>query len=128
MNYKEAHNYIFNEIGDEGYTLLNIIAKDEIKNGLKLIMELTNCNIDDAKLIWVDLKMEYGTSETNPFVESYTHPISYSNPNIPKCPTCGSTNIRKIGTGERAASVIGFGILSRKINKTWKCNNCSHTW
>ena len=48
--------------------------------------------------------------------------------NVPKCPTCGSTNIRKIGTGERAASVIGFGILSRKINKTWKCNNCSHTW
>lgn len=48
--------------------------------------------------------------------------------NHPKCPTCGSTNIRKIGTGERVASVIGFGILSRKINKTWKCNNCGHTW
>lgn len=48
--------------------------------------------------------------------------------NKPKCPTCRSTNIRKIGTGERAASVIGFGLLSKKINKTWKCNNCGHTW
>lgn len=46
----------------------------------------------------------------------------------PKCPTCGSTNIRKIGTGERVASVVGFGLLSKKINKTWKCNNCGHTW
>lgn len=48
--------------------------------------------------------------------------------NKPKCPTCGSTNIRKIGTGERVASVVGFGLLSKKINKTWKCNNCGHTW
>lgn len=48
--------------------------------------------------------------------------------NQPKCPTCGSTNIRKIGTGERVASVVGFGIFSKKINKTWKCNNCGYTW
>ena len=48
--------------------------------------------------------------------------------NTPKCPTCGSTNIRKIGTGERAVSVIGLGLLSKKINKTWKCNSCGHTW
>ena len=38
--------------------------------------------------------------------------------NIPKCPTCGSTNIRKIKAGERTASIIGFGIFSRKANKT----------
>lgn len=48
--------------------------------------------------------------------------------NQPKCPTCQSTNIRKIGTGERVASVVGFGIFSKKINKTWKCNNCGYTW
>ena len=44
------------------------------------------------------------------------------------CPTCNSTNIRKIGAGERAASIIGLGLFSRKINKTWKCNDCGHTW
>ena len=46
----------------------------------------------------------------------------------PKCPHCQSTNIRKIGTGERVVSVVGLGLLSKKINKTWKCNNCGHTW
>lgn len=34
----------------------------------------------------------------------------------------------KLGTGERVASVVGFGIFSKKINKTWKCNNCGYTW
>lgn len=48
--------------------------------------------------------------------------------NIPKCPTCGSTNISKIGTSERVASVIGLGLLSKKINKSFKCNNCKYTW
>lgn len=47
---------------------------------------------------------------------------------LPKCPTCHSTNIKKIGTGERVASVVGLGLLSKKINKTWKCCNCGYTW
>ena len=46
----------------------------------------------------------------------------------PKCPTCQSTNIRKIGTLERGASVGMFGLFSKKINKTFKCNNCDYTW
>lgn len=50
------------------------------------------------------------------------------NKNIPKCPTCGSTNIHKIGTGERVASVAMIGIFSKKINKSYKCLNCKCTW
>ena len=48
--------------------------------------------------------------------------------NIPKCPTCGSTNVRKMGGVERGASIAAFGIFSKKINKTFKCGNCGYTW
>lgn len=48
--------------------------------------------------------------------------------NQPHCPTCGSTNIRKISGVERGASVAAFGIFSKKINKTFKCGNCGYTW
>lgn len=50
--------------------------------------------------------------------------------NIPKCPMCGSTDISPISTGERAMSIIGLGIFSKKINKSFKCNNpkCKYTW
>lgn len=48
--------------------------------------------------------------------------------NMPKCPTCGSLNVRHISGGERVASVGFFGILSKKINKTFKCCNCGCTW
>ena len=44
------------------------------------------------------------------------------------CPFCKSTNVRKIGSGERAVSVLGLGLLSKKINKSFKCNNCGGTF
>lgn len=47
---------------------------------------------------------------------------------VPKCPTCQSTNIRKMGGVERGASIAAFGIFSKKINKTFKCGNCGYTW
>lgn len=48
----------------------------------------------------------------------------------PKCPMCGSTNISKISSLNRTVSIVGFGILSKKIGKQWQCNNpkCKHMW
>lgn len=48
--------------------------------------------------------------------------------NVAKCPTCGSTNISKIGLVNRAVSVGVFGLASSKIGKTHKCNSCGTTW
>lgn len=48
--------------------------------------------------------------------------------NTPKCPTCGSTNIKLITATERATSILGLGIFSKKINKSYKCLNCKYTW
>lgn len=45
-----------------------------------------------------------------------------------ECPYCHSTNIHKITGTERAASVIGLGLLSKKINKSFKCKNCGGTF
>lgn len=78
--------------------------------------------LHDKDIIEYELKMSQFRAQVN--VQNEIKQQS----NQPKCPTCGSTNIRKIGTGERVASVVGFGIFSKKINKTWKCKNCGHTW
>ncbi len=46
----------------------------------------------------------------------------------PKCPTCSSTDVEKIGTGERVVSVALFGLFSRKVTKTYRCNSCGYMW
>lgn len=46
----------------------------------------------------------------------------------PKCPSCGSSNVSKIGVVGRAVSFKLVGFASSKIGKTHKCNNCGTTW
>ena len=53
---------------------------------------------------------------------------SSKNQNLPKCPTCQSTNIKKISDLSKAASVAMWGLLSQKVKKQWHCNNCGSEW
>lgn len=48
--------------------------------------------------------------------------------NIPKCPTCSSTDIKKISDLSKAGSVAMWGIFSRKVHKQWHCNSCGSEW
>ena len=137
MNYNEAYNYIFNEIGEEGAYLLDYIANDKMNEAINLIQKLTQCSINDSKAIWVDLKNEYGNEETNPFFEksslppqqqAYNCAVAQELLNKPHCPICNSTNIKKISGLSKAGSVAMFGIFSQKVKKQMHCNNCGYEW
>ena len=62
----------------------------------------------------------------NPVI--YTKPQSQQNTNKPKCPTCGSTNVKHISTLNRAVSIGVFGLFSSKIGKNYECLNCKSKW
>lgn len=47
---------------------------------------------------------------------------------VAKCPTCRSADVSKISGAERTISILGLGIFSKKINKSFKCNSCGYTW
>lgn len=47
---------------------------------------------------------------------------------VPRCPTCGSSDIKKIST---TAKVIGaglFGLLSKTAKSQFECKNCGYKW
>ena len=84
------------------------------------------CLVCRYKLKYIEgtKKIEYAPDPTgNQFTRKETVVKS-----TPKCPTCGSINVEKIGTGERVASVAMFGLFSKKINKSFKCKSCGYTW
>ena len=89
---------------------------------VNMLVEKYNCGFDEARMV-----ADYFIDGTLP-QKKVSNSSSSSNVNIPKCPTCGSTNISKIGFGERMLSVGTFGLLSKKMNKTFKCKNCGMTW
>lgn len=48
--------------------------------------------------------------------------------NVPKCPTCGSTNVNKISATKKAAGFVAVGVFSSNFGKTMECKNCGYKW
>ena len=46
----------------------------------------------------------------------------------PHCPTCQSTNIKKISATSKAVNAGLFGLLGNKRKKQFHCNNCGYEW
>ena len=59
-------------------------------------------------------------------VEAYER--ACRNKNVPKCPTCGSTNIKKISSMSKAVGMLTLGILDADIHRTFYCKNCGYRW
>lgn len=80
----------------------------------------SNCPLCNNELILLDT-----------ITSDYYQPTPKTNTqseNIPKCPTCQSTDIKKIGAFDRATSVAFLGLASSKIGKQFQCNNCGYKW
>ena len=56
-------------------------------------------------------------------------PFEYaSQNNQPKCPTCQSTNIKKISALSRGAHAYAFGLFSKTARSQFECLNCGYKW
>lgn len=48
--------------------------------------------------------------------------------NKPKCPTCNSTNLKKISATSKVVNTAVFGLFGTKRFKQFHCNNCGYEW
>jgi hypothetical protein len=46
----------------------------------------------------------------------------------PECPTCQSTNLKKITVTSKVMNTAMFGIFGTKRHKTFHCNNCGYEY
>ena len=99
-----------------------------IEAGINLAKESPKDHYYDEPVVSRDQLVNPLTQKVIERQEILSQPDSAFYANIPKCPTCQSTNIRKMGGVERGASIWAFGLFSKKINKTFKCNSCGYTW
>lgn len=100
---------------------LVLLNNDKVKTLIKIRQEC-NLQIRDATNLYDSIL------STGKIPETFTcETITVSN-NIPKCPTCNSTNLSKISTMSKAGSVAMWGLLSQKVKKTWHCNSCEYEW
>lgn len=92
----------------------------------KLFIKCPKCNNQLTKLSTENKKMDRQINT----IREQTQEFYNKQQNLPKCPTCGSTNIRRISTAEKATSTIMFGIFSNKRKYQFECQNpkCKYKW
>lgn len=48
---------------------------------------------------------------------------------VVRCPSCKSTNVKKISSASKAGSALMWGVFAMgKISKTYECKNCGYRW
>ena len=131
---------VLNSHGSENFSLCcrleELIDNNNIGEAINCIQEHFNCDKETAnngfiefkKQIYDEFKKIENENPLTPEQIAHNNAVAREWQNKPKCPTCSSTNVQKIGTGERVVSVAMLGIFSKKINKSFKCKNCGYTW
>ena len=91
----------------------------EIKSGVECFCGQYSAKIDGLP----DYLLNPQNQNTQTVNTAYTFTSS-----LPKCPTCGSTNVSKISLSSKAVGGAAFGIFSSNVRHTFKCNNCGYKW
>ena len=103
---------------------LSFLLDDEYSFAFKVrdMIQLSHCSIREVRPV---VEKIINTKEIPPILNIEHQQVK---DNVPHCPHCKSTNISKIGAGERIGSIAMLGIFSKKINKSFKCKSCGYTW
>ena len=132
MNYENLMSSIQNEAISQTqfYKELNILAENKDKLGfVSKLIEKFNCDFDTASIVcnyFID-----GVplpSTLSPAELAHNRQESQDLLNKPKCPTCNSTNLKKISTTSKVVNTAVFGLFGTKRFKQFHCNNCGFEW
>lgn len=126
---KNEYDKIILEINNSSFLKKNkLMQNDKYKKIYALIQKPTEQEPIPEILRYNDNAQSEYDNEYWERVNNHTINKQLEQSNIPKCPTCGSTNITKIGTFNRMMSTGLFGLASGKIGKTMRCKNCGYTF
>ena len=132
MTINEMLEKVCNGENSPVYELLNLIENNNYIQATNIIKDYLKCDDNTAKIICMDFKTkvfdDLYISDLSPQKQAYNNAVAQEWLNKPKCPTCNSTNIKKIAGLSKAGSVAMFGIFSQKVKKQMHCNNCGYEW
>lgn len=126
MPYEDAMKILNNLDQNVQLDIMGYIIRDEKQQALTKIKELTNCTNDMAANIVLELSK--GITPLSSAEIAHNRQEAQDLLNKPKCPTCNSTNLKKISTTSKIFNTAVFGLLGTKRHKTFHCNNCGYEW
>lgn len=91
------------------------------QEGKRLALEYGN-DFDEEEYKMTNLKRTQYAKTGNMNIS-----VSTPSPQI-KCPTCGSTNVKKISVASKAVGAGLFGLFSKTAKSQFECSSCGYKW
>ena len=104
---------------DSDFTVIREVSNYN-RQFLEAMIELYNQNIVEYELKMSQFRTQYEQQESIKQIQKEK--------NIPKCPTCGSTNIEKISACKKIGGGMLFGLFSSDVRNTMHCKDCGAKW
>lgn len=119
MECRKCHGTDFTEL-DITVEEMHIITKISTDPDFVFAMnELRKNDIIEYNLKLAQFKKQIAETEDDDY-----KPTS----SVPKCPICGSTNIKKISATKRILSVGTLGLAGSVVGKNQQCKDCGAKW
>lgn len=116
------------------YEICNFISGNNFIQAVICIQNYFKCDDATAKIVFLDFKTKVydelykPNSQLSPAEIAHNNAIAQEWQNKPKCPTCNSTNLKKISTTSKVVNTAVFGLFGTKRFKQFHCNNCGYEW
>ena len=109
----------------------NVVRKLQCENGedeaINYIKAFFECDDDTAKDAFEIFKEKMGEPPSQQQI-ARVNAVARESLNKPKCPTCGSANVKKISGTAKVAGAAMFGLFSKTARSQFKCENCGYKW
>lgn len=105
-----------------------IYCISEDRDFLKEMNNLRNNDIVAYKAKVAEFKAIYKQNHPDEEEAENGLMVKKQSSNLPKCPTCNSTNIKKISAVSKAGGMFMFGIFSKTAKSQFQCGDCGYKW
>ena len=88
----------------------------------------------ERELLWREMDLKDEGRLIDRKIAAVKDEMDYRAKHKPKCPTCGSERVAPIGEAERwmdstgLGTVVGGGLNSPSLGKSYRCYNCDYRW
>lgn len=140
MTIQEMVNYLNSRSCPDSlfYKLEELTDQNNIVEAISCIQKHFECDNDVANQVFIEYKNQIYSelkriddeikSSLTPQQIAHANAVAREALNKPKCPTCQSTNLKKITVTSKAMNTAMFGLFGTKRHKTFHCDNCGYEW
>ena len=127
MNIDDAYEIFNKEAKASEYIL--ICRNHGLSGCIEYIQQITGCDTNTAEqMIEQHDFLQPTKHQISPIEIAHNNAIAQEWQNKPKCPTCNSTNLKKISATSKVVNTAVFGLFGTKRFKQFHCNNCGYEW